>query len=252
MLRTLAIVSLIGVVLGTCVLAIWAYGHRRELACRWAARRVARAANPDAARKEIAWFETDPDRPFKLQQLVRAWGSGDRQFDLYLAQHLGDANCPNTLREAFSLECAWREDVLPRWTHYWLWRCPEEPDRQVAQIVSYLDLLASADPPRRLTWREVLDLQAIFQLAGEPQRALRLKPDQWRERFREWRRAHPGALPHVARPESEFPEETGHRALSRSGLPSASLAGRWGDWRASIRATICCLNSPLVRRDAIR
>ena len=186
--------------------ATWAYLSRHELACHWAVARVARATDQEAAEAEIAWFESEPDRQFKLRCLVREWGSGNRQFDLYLARHLSDRCCSDRLREAFLRNSLVRPEVLPRWAHYWVFKATEEPDRQIAEILSYLDLMAAANPPRELAWREVLDLEAIFQLSGEPRCAMRLEPDQWRDRFRHWRQSHSGELPHVARPEREFPE----------------------------------------------
>ena len=60
-----------------------------------------------------------------------------------------------------------------------------------------------------ITWREVLDLQAIFQLTGQPRLALRLSPANWRQRLRTWQQDRPRPLPHVARPAAPFADWQG-------------------------------------------
>jgi len=186
-----------------------AYLYRRQLALEWARYRVGAAATLDAAKKEIAWFESGPDRRRKLRQLVDKWATGNQRFDVHLAQYLADPQCPEELRAAFSRGFGWHEERLPRWAHYWTWRADPEPDREIAAILAYLDLLARADPSKTIAWREVLDLQAIFCLAGEPDLARRLDPTNWRDRYRDWRKRHPGGLPHVDRPAQPFPDWQG-------------------------------------------
>src|SRR3989337_2211904 len=119
------------------------------------------------------------------------------------------------MRKAFSLEFGWREECLPRWAHYWSWHTPQEPDREIASMVAYLDVLQTAAPSKTITWREVLDLQAIFLLTGEPRLAKRLDPENWRDRYRRWRESHRENLPHVARPGEPFPDWEGPAQNSR-------------------------------------
>ncbi len=191
----------------TCLgVGTWCYLEREELACLRASHRVAAARTFEEARAEIAWFETGPDPKTRLRHLVCRWGSGNPQFDLYLARYVHHPHSSEPLRKAFSLQFGWHEERLPRWAQYWSWQTSAEPDDQIASILSYLDLLAEAGPSRTITWREVLDLQAVFCLLGEPRLAHRLDPENWQTRYRPWRQLHRGDLPHVPRPERPFLE----------------------------------------------
>jgi len=202
LLITFVALAAIGVGLG-------AYLYRRQLAREWALYRVGAARTLDAAKTEIAWFESGPDRQRKLRQLADKWATGNQRFDLHLAQYLADPQCPEDLREAFSLGFGWHGERLPRWAHHWSWRAEQEPDREIAAILAYLDLLAGGESSKTIAWREVLDLQAIFCLAGEPDLARRLDPANWRDRYRDWRKRNPGEFRHVARPAEPFPEWEG-------------------------------------------
>lgn len=193
------------VVAGICV-GTWCYLNGGRLACQWASYRVGAAHTFDEAQAAITWFESGPDHKAKLRELVRKWGTGNQRFDLYLARHVRHADSTEPLREAFSLEFGWHEERLPRWAHYWSWQTPQEPDREIASILDYLDLLVTADTSKTITWREVLDLQAIFYLTGEPRLAKRLDPENWRDRYRRWREDDRGQLPHVPRPSHPFPD----------------------------------------------
>ncbi len=62
---------------------------------------------------------------------------------------------------------------------------PDAEDR-IASLRDYLQTLHVADPPRELTWRDVLDFQAAVQLTGHGELAHRLTPDNWRGRFARW------------------------------------------------------------------
>ncbi len=185
---------------------VWVYWNRLALECQWRAYRVGAAEGYDEARTRIAWFERDPDRQAKLRELVEKWGTGNARFDLFLARYVGSAESSEDLREAFSLEFGWREELLDRWAHYWSWRSPHEPDRQIAEVLSYLDLIAASTPAKPLTWREVLDLQAIFTLAEKPALARRLKPETWHERYTQWRETAPRTMRQVPRPDRPLPD----------------------------------------------
>jgi hypothetical protein len=113
------------------------------------------------------------------------------------------------MRKTFSLELSWREDLLPRWAYFWSWKAGPKPGERVVLILEYLDVLLSAEPPRVLTWREVLDLQAVFQLTGQPHLAVRLKTDNWQTRYRRWRELRDSQLPDLPRPEGPFPDWEG-------------------------------------------
>ena len=190
-------------------LGAWCCLNRDELACCWASYRVGAAGTFEQAQAEIAWFETGPDHKIKLRELIRRWGTGDQQFDLYLALHVGHRDSSQTLRKAFSLGFGWHEERLPRWAHYWSWRMSQGSDEKITSILTYLDLLLAAESPKTITWREVLDLQAIFYLSGHPQLAKRLDPENWRNRYRQWRETHQGDLPHAPSPEKPFPDWQG-------------------------------------------
>jgi len=189
--------------------AAWAYAVRERLHRQWMTYRVGAAASLDEARQRIAWFEAEPDRDAKLRELVRKWATGNLSFDYALAHYVGHAKSSEALRKAFSLEFAWREGLLVRWAHYWSWRAPQEPDRHIEEILAYVDLLDAAPEVKELSWREILDLQAILQLGGQPILALRLTPDNWRDRYHEWKRSRPATLSRVSRPFAPFPDWQG-------------------------------------------
>ncbi len=187
----------------------WAYVHRQALSWQWASYQVGAAESYEDAREKIARFEQGPDAPARLRVLVAKWGAGNPQFDRHLAQYAVAGESSMALRRAFSRELGRRPELLPRWAHFWCWRAPIEPDRQIASILDYLDALAfdegpAADPS--LTWRELLDLQAIFTLSGHADRAARLTPEGWREYYRVWRETRQDTIQHVPRPAGPLPE----------------------------------------------
>lgn len=205
--RTRLLITL--VIAGGVAAGAWCYLARERLAQRWAARSVAAADTVEQAASAIVVIEEASDREARIRELTSHWGTGDPQFDLYLAWYVGTPKSSEFLRETFSLEFAWREQQLPRWAHYWSWRVSQEPDREIASAAAYFDLLAADAAPRSITWREVLDLQAIFALTDQPRLAFRLSPENWRDRYRRWREAVPGEVPHVDRPESPLPDWQG-------------------------------------------
>ena len=186
--------------------AVWYHANRERLARQWACYKVGAGETLEEVQADIAWFETGPDRDRKLRELVGKWGTGNRRFDLNLAQYVDSAKSSEALRKAFSREFAWRRELLPRWAGYWSWQTNMEPDREIASIVGYLDDLAAAKAPGSITWRQVLELQAVFQLTGSEKLAVRLDPENWLSRYRRWRQARPAKLPHVARPKTPFAE----------------------------------------------
>lgn len=197
------------IVLAGIAVAAWAYANRSALTRQWMCYRVGAAQTFEEAQDRLRWFEQGSDRQEKLRELVGKWGTGNQQFDLYLARYIGNPESSEALRECFSLEFGWRERLLGRWAHYWAWRSRQDPGKQIASILAYLDTLAMAEPPRAITWREVLDLQAIFQLTGHAELAQRLKPANWRSRFQQWHGQRPAELPQVARPKTPLPDWQG-------------------------------------------
>jgi len=203
--RALALTGLLACVgVGT-----WYYANQERLARQWSVYRLGRAETLPQARAEIARLESGPDRQTAVRDLAAKWGTGNQQFDLYLAWYVGQPSSSELLREAFSLEFAWREPLLTRWAHYWGWRAQQEPDQEIASILAHLEALASSDPSQPIPWREVLNLQAAFELTGHARLAKRLHPDNWHERYRKWQKAVQGAIPRVARPEAPFPDWQG-------------------------------------------
>ena len=200
----ITLLALLGIVAGT-----WSYLKREQLAWQWASYRVGAAETFEEAQARIARFESGPDHKAKLRELVGKWGTGNQRFDLHLARHVRDRDSSEALRKTFSLGFGWHEDRLPRWAHYWSWQSEQEPDREIASIVAYLDLLLTAGPSKTITWREVLDLQALFCLTGEPGLSKRLDPENWRDRYQKWRKNLRGELPHVVRPGEPFPDWRG-------------------------------------------
>ena len=165
---------------------LWFFLPWERLQRQYATHRVGAAATFEEAQREIAPFDTEPDRERKLHELVAGYGTGNETFDAYLAQHLASPGCSDTLREMFSLEFASRPDALSVWASLWAASTAREPDEEVSAMQSYLAALAMADPPRRISWREVLELQALFTLTGQPELAQRLKPDNWLGRYQRW------------------------------------------------------------------
>lgn len=185
------------------------YLYRRKIADQWAVYQVGAAVSFDQARREIARLERGPHRDAAIRELVSKWGTGNPQYDLFLARYVDHPQSSEMIREAFSLEFAWREDLLPRWAHYWAWKPSRDPAERLDSIVEFLNVLLRAESTRRLTWREILDLQAVFQLTGRPDLALRLKPENWRERYVRWQQERKAAMPRIARPEKPFPDWEG-------------------------------------------
>ncbi len=178
----------------------WFYANRHPLRRQWMCYRVGTAGGYEEAKAGFRWFESGPNREARLGELVAKWGTGNEQFDLFLARYVGDAESSEALRERFSLEFGWRDEMLDRWARYWAWQADPDPDREIASILSYLDTLAGTVPRREISWREVLDLQAIFCLTGRSELARRLKPTNWRERYQQWQQRRPSTLPSVSRP----------------------------------------------------
>lgn len=188
--------------------AAWFYFNWARLERQSACYRVGSAETAEQTRAIVAWFETGPDRDLRLRELVGKWGTGNRQFDLNLAQYIDSPDSSEPLRKTFSRELAWRRELLPRWARFWSWRTKLEPDEQIASVASYLDDLAASNAasktPRPITWREVLELQAVFQLTGAEPLAPRLSPENWLSRYGRWQKMRPAKLPHVARPKQPF------------------------------------------------
>lgn len=182
------------------------YLHRHSLKRDWTLYRVGAAGSSQEADGRIAACEASPESDVMIPALVHKWGSGNRQFDLYLALHVGGKSCGETLREAFAKELQRRKGLLDDWAHYWTWRAQLPPDHQMASVVVYHDALATAEPPRDITWRDVLDLQAIFQLTGFDELARDIEPSNWRECYAKWQKSRPAQLPRIARPEEPFPK----------------------------------------------
>ncbi len=182
----------------------WLYLQRDAVARLWACYRVSSATNYPQAKTELAWFADGPDRMDRLHALVTLWGTGNETFDRNLVIYLQDPECDDATREAFSLELAWRPDLLSRWAHCWCHMGKLDPDENIESIVSYIDTLAMADVPREITWRDVLDLQAAFELAGCPALAMRLSPENYLSRHADWERIGRPRAAHLQRPRHFF------------------------------------------------
>lgn len=187
----------------------WVYVHRQKIAWQWACFKAGLATTSEQARGQFAWFERGPDSPEKLRVLAAKWATGNAQFDRHLAEYVTSGDSSMALRRAFSEELARRPNLLPRWAHYWSWQAPLEPDRHIGSILEYLDALALGDAPvagQQLTWRELLDLQAVLTLSGDVDRAARTTPDNWREHYRVWTETRRATLGRVPRPSGPLPD----------------------------------------------
>jgi hypothetical protein len=188
---------------GTGLGACW-YVNRDFLQRHWMIYQVGAVPTYQEAKPKLAWFDGPPDRIARLPSLAGRFGRGNGRFDLYLAQYVVDPDSSDSLRQTFSTELAARDGLLARWAGYWSWQLAQAPDAEIASILDYLEALNHA-PSRTLTWREVLDLQAVFQWTGRPGLARGLSPGNWRERYRQWQLDHPSRLPHVERPSEPMP-----------------------------------------------
>jgi hypothetical protein len=198
------------VVLACAGLAVWGYLSRESLTRQWKAYQVGRAAGNAEVCQAIAWFEAGPDQEARLRSLVAKWGTGNPRFDFFLARYVGSPESSESLRKAFSLEFAWRDGLLVRWAQYWIWRAGDRANERIDEILSYTELLDAAQQPlKEISWREILDLQAIFQIAAQPRLAERLTPANWHERFRQWRQSRPAAIPPVVKPTRPLPDWQG-------------------------------------------
>jgi hypothetical protein len=196
----IVLLLLAGSGLGIC----W-YVNRDFVELHWMIYQVGAAATYAEAKPKLAWFDAPPDRSVRLPSLLGRFGRGNGRFDLYLAQYVDDRDSSPSLRQAFSSELAARDGLLARWAAYWSWRVAEPPDAEIASILAYLEVLKAA-PSRTLTWREVLDVQAVFQWTGQAELARGLRPDNWRDRYRQWQLDRPARLPHVERPSEPMPD----------------------------------------------
>jgi hypothetical protein len=195
--------------LAAVALGGWAYAERRALGRQWACYRVGAADSFEAARPQLAWFDAGADRDARLDALVGKWGTGNPRFDLYLARYLAEPECSDRLRERFAARIGSRPELLARWAHYWTWRARLEPGEQVASVVEYHDALFAANSPPPITWREVLDLQAVFELLGQGPRAAGLSPETWPDHYRVWQETRPERSFHFDRPARPFADWEG-------------------------------------------
>lgn len=192
--------------LGGLLLAVgWLYFQKEAVTRFWACYRVSSATNYPQAKTEMTWFSAGPDRVARLHDLVSLWGSGNEEFDRNFVLYLQDPDCDDSLREAFSLELAWRPELLSRWAHCWCHVGRLEPEENFESIVRYIDTLAVAEPQREITWRDVLDLQAAFELAECRELALRLNPENYLSRHSEWVELGRPRAANLVRPQHFFP-----------------------------------------------
>jgi hypothetical protein len=199
---------LVLLLIATAVGGAWAYLHQEQLARTWEMSRVAAASNYGEAKAILSPFDQEPDRDAKLRQMMGKWGTGNPRFDFYLARYVGDADSSESARELFSYELGWRSGLLDRWAYYWSWQAGD-PNREMAELAGYLDLVVKTNAAKPLTWREVLNVQAMFQLTGDSDAALRLSPANWSSRYRSWRAEHPGELPHAESRQMPFDDWSG-------------------------------------------
>lgn len=203
-MRRFGLALLIGLCAVLAVALLWVWAKRELLACQWACYRIGAAPSFEEALPQFAWFE-QPSAPAAAQAvLVAKWGAGNQRFDFYLARYLAEARCSNSLRREFSAQLGRRPELLERWAHWWAWRAPLEPREQVASVLKYHETLLVQASTQPITWREVLDLQAVFYLTGQTARAQGLSPENWDEHYRVWREAQ-RVLPELNRPATPLP-----------------------------------------------
>ena len=184
-------IGLLGLLIAAVGVGGWLYLNREAVERRRAVLRVADAPTLAQAVAEFRWFETPPDEEAKRTALVAHWGTGDERFDDYLVRYLGDSTCSEALRKRFSEELAWRPELRSTWAAAWRQRVKQQPEAEIASVLEFLDTLSAAENPPRLTWRQVLDVQAVFELRGRGELATWLSPENYRERYRAYVAAEP-------------------------------------------------------------
>jgi hypothetical protein len=217
-MRTWIRVSLSICILTGIIVGKWWYDHPDYVAGQWACHRIAAAASLEDAKVELEWFEPDEEegdeevqksvRDARLRILVENWGTGDPQFDLTLAQYVSDPTSSESLREAFSRYISRRRILQERWAHYWCYRSVLEPDEEIDSVIAYFDSLESTDSNSEgmVTWRQILNLQAVLYLYDKEQIDRELSPNNWRVPYRQWQRTRTPELPSIQRPTTPFPE----------------------------------------------
>ncbi len=223
MFRILLRLALITALVAGCALAAWAYSHQGLIERHVACLRLRRATSPQVARQLLGQLDAEPDHRASVQLLVSHWGTGSHQLDEAVARYLVSAAASDTLREAFSLEMAWRPELLPRWAHCWAYLVDGEPREAVDSILGYVDTLAAANAVRPITWRDVLDLQAAWQWADCPELAVRLTPENYRRRWVQWNERGKPRPANVVRPKSIFGD--GAHAGSETDLSATVQSG---------------------------
>ncbi len=201
-------VFLLGATCGAAAVGI--FDRRDPLTEQWELYRLIECETWSDARGRLAWFEAEPRRAQKLDLLVSRWGTGHTIFDEHLVRYACQARGADALREALAGQLSRRPELLPRWAHYWAWKSTLSPADEMESVCRYLATLIQAEPPRSITWREVLDVQAVLTLEGHPDLAAQVAAERWQEPYRRWVAAG-GGLPlrTVRRPELPLPEWVG-------------------------------------------
>jgi hypothetical protein len=181
-MKRLLLIALVLVVLAA---GAWLWLRRDRLAVQYACYRVASAASFEEAADELASFNQYAAHSPPLRALVARFGTGNRRLDEYLVGYAYDGRASDAFRQTLSAEFAWRRDLLPLWAEHWRGR-KENVDEEIGTIRRYLEALHAADPPREVTWRDILDIQAAMQITGHGELAIRLSPRNWRTRYERW------------------------------------------------------------------
>lgn len=202
-MRRLVLLILVAGTLGIGLGAWYYFGHT-SARMQLSSYRIGQAENFAQAKREIAALEHQSNRHEALRELMPGWRTGNPVSDQYLATYASEPDSSEAFRRAFSLELSWRPELLDDWAHFWSWRAKQPPSDEIASIDDYLEALSTADPPRQLTWREVLDLQAVLTLTGHADLARRIVPDNWLGRYRAWRDTNP-EFSHIERPDTPLP-----------------------------------------------
>jgi hypothetical protein len=147
--------------------------------------RVGAAASYRQAQGLIDRMHDDAAMPV----LVSKWGTGNARFDVYLARYLNETHCPDTLREEFAQHIGRSPELASRWAHLWRFRALDSPAGEYRQLANYLRILCESDERLPITWRDVLDAQALFIDSDQRVLARGLDPAHLKARFRQWQAA---------------------------------------------------------------
>lgn len=165
------------------LVGVWmSYQHWEDARWRWTAYQLAESPSYAATKS----YFRQAQQADQLWSLVGQFGRGQPQFDFYLLHFAADPQCNDRFRKTLAFELGWRTDALQRWSHFHRWSSQQIPHEVYLELSNYLAAIAASDSERSITWRDVLDMQAMLAATGHADLAHQLTPENWLARYRTW------------------------------------------------------------------